>query len=140
MPKLIKTVYLRCVHFVVCKLCFNEVDINKSLKQKKKALESGPGQILINSGICPRLYVVIPEWDYVNNPHTSLWATLAMSSLDVFPLAIMERCALLNLQKLLCLLSKRFLYFSQGLIFLILPDVSKNCYLNNNDSNNNNNS
>lgn len=52
----------------MCKLHFNEFDMKPKFETKeKKTLGLGPGQILINSIICPRLFVVIPEWNPINN-------------------------------------------------------------------------
>lgn len=68
----------------MCKLCLNEVDTKQKFETKGKNPELGPEQILINSGICPRFFMVIPNRDPLNSPETFLETTLAMSILDVY--------------------------------------------------------
>lgn len=73
MPKLIKTVYLKCVHLVVCQLCSNKVDIKLKFETKEKERPRVRTRTDIGEfEKCPRLFMVISESDSFNTPETLL--------------------------------------------------------------------
>lgn len=83
--KRIKTIYLKCVYFIICKLYTNEDDVRQKFKRNKEKnpTKLGLEMMLINSVVCSGAFVITPEQSSTSIPGTDLQTTLAKPGLNV---------------------------------------------------------